>query len=133
LLDLDHFFSFLILYTGGRTPWTGDQPAARPLPTHRTTQTIYTHKGVHTLSGIRTHDPSVRAGEDSTCLRPRGHCDRLLALTSTVILCGESRGSHDSESGATFQDGRNFLQFYITTQLVPHMKHITSPVHRPTD
>jgi hypothetical protein len=32
-------FSFLILYTVGRTPWTGDQPVARPLPTHRTTQT----------------------------------------------------------------------------------------------
>jgi hypothetical protein len=39
LLDLGHFLSFLILYTVGRTPWTGDQPFARPLPTHRTTQT----------------------------------------------------------------------------------------------
>jgi hypothetical protein len=25
-------------YTVGRTPWKGDQPIARPLPTHRTTQ-----------------------------------------------------------------------------------------------
>jgi hypothetical protein len=24
--------------------------------------------------GIRTHNPSVRVGEDSSCLRPRGHC-----------------------------------------------------------
>jgi hypothetical protein len=32
-------FQFLNLYTVGRTPWTGDQPVARPLPTHRTTQT----------------------------------------------------------------------------------------------
>jgi hypothetical protein len=31
-------FQFLNLYTVGRTPWTGDQPVARPLPTHRTTQ-----------------------------------------------------------------------------------------------
>jgi hypothetical protein len=31
--------SFLMLYTVVRTPWTGDQPVARPLPTHRTTQT----------------------------------------------------------------------------------------------
>jgi hypothetical protein len=29
-------FSFLILYTVGRTPWTGDQPVTRPLPAHRT-------------------------------------------------------------------------------------------------
>jgi hypothetical protein len=33
------FFGFLILYTVGSIPWTGDQPVARPLPTHRTTQT----------------------------------------------------------------------------------------------
>jgi hypothetical protein len=33
------FFIFLILYTVGRTPWTSDQPVARPLPKHRTTQT----------------------------------------------------------------------------------------------
>jgi hypothetical protein len=30
------FFSFLILYTVGRTPWTWDQPVARLLPIHRT-------------------------------------------------------------------------------------------------
>jgi hypothetical protein len=32
-------FSFLNLYTVDSTPWTGDQPVARPLPIHRTTQT----------------------------------------------------------------------------------------------
>jgi hypothetical protein len=31
LLDHGRFFSLLILYTVGRTPWTGDQPVARPL------------------------------------------------------------------------------------------------------
>jgi hypothetical protein len=39
LLDLGRFFSLLILYTVGRTPWTGDQPVARPLPNHRTAKT----------------------------------------------------------------------------------------------
>jgi hypothetical protein len=39
LLGLGLFLSFLILYTVGRTLWMGDQPVARPLPTHRTTQT----------------------------------------------------------------------------------------------
>jgi hypothetical protein len=28
-----------LFYTDDRTPWTSDQPVARPLPTHRTTQT----------------------------------------------------------------------------------------------
>jgi hypothetical protein len=39
-------FSFLILYTVGRTPWTRDQLVARPLPKRRTAQTqknTYTH------------------------------------------------------------------------------------------
>jgi hypothetical protein len=40
------------------------------------TQTQNKQTDIHALSGIRTHDPSVRASEDSSCLRPRGHCDR---------------------------------------------------------
>jgi hypothetical protein len=39
LLDLGCFISFFILYTVGRTSWTGDQPVSRPLSTHGTTQT----------------------------------------------------------------------------------------------
>jgi hypothetical protein len=46
-------------------------------------QGLYLNTGQHRhginaqrQSGIRIHDPSVRAGEDSSCLRPRGHCDR---------------------------------------------------------
>jgi hypothetical protein len=39
LWTLATFFRFLILYTVGRTFWTGDQPVARPLPTHTPTQT----------------------------------------------------------------------------------------------
>jgi hypothetical protein len=73
LLGLGRFFSFLILYTVCRTPWTGDQPVARPLPTRR----INAHNtDIHAFSGVLTHDPSVRTGEDSSCLWPRGHCDR---------------------------------------------------------
>jgi hypothetical protein len=38
LLDLGPFFSFLILYTVGRTFSTGNQPVARQVPTYRTMQ-----------------------------------------------------------------------------------------------
>jgi hypothetical protein len=34
------------------------------------------HTDIHALRWIRTHDPSVWAGEDSLCFRLRGHCDR---------------------------------------------------------
>jgi hypothetical protein len=33
---------------------------------------------IRASSGMGTHDPSVRVSEDSSCLRPRGHCDRPL-------------------------------------------------------
>jgi hypothetical protein len=69
---LTDFSVSLIFYTVCRTPWTWDQPVTRHLPTHRTNA----HTDTHALSGIRSHDPSVRASEDSSCLRSRGHCDR---------------------------------------------------------
>jgi hypothetical protein len=44
LLDLGRFSVFcLIFYTVSRTPWTGDQPVARPLPGRRTAQTQNKH------------------------------------------------------------------------------------------
>jgi hypothetical protein len=44
---------------------------------------------IHASSGVRTHHPSVRAGEDSSCPRPRGHCDRqCLSLHSdSAVIC----------------------------------------------
>jgi hypothetical protein len=70
------FCNLSIYWTVGRTPWRGDRPDARPLPTHRTTQHRKTRTHIHASSGIRNHDPSVRAAEDSTCLRPLGHWDQ---------------------------------------------------------
>jgi hypothetical protein len=72
-LGIGRFFSFLILYTAGRTPWRGDQSVARPLPTHRTDAH---NTDIHALRGVRTHNPRFRAREDSSCTRPRDHCDR---------------------------------------------------------
>jgi hypothetical protein len=70
-------FQFLNQYTVGRTPWTGDQLFSMPLPTNRTTQPQNkTLADIHASSGIRAHDPSVLAGEDSSCFRLRSRCDR---------------------------------------------------------
>jgi hypothetical protein len=55
----------------------------------------YLHTGqhkhrIHTIhnawNGIRTHDPSAWAGEDSSCLRPRGHYDRRKCSQVVWIL-----------------------------------------------
>jgi hypothetical protein len=90
LLSLGRFFSFLIICTVGMTPWTGDQPVARPLPTHRTTETQNKRtQDIHSSSGIRTHahDLSVRAGEDDSCLRSRDRCNHSRFGISDVNLC----------------------------------------------
>jgi hypothetical protein len=74
-VELGRFFSFLIysqsvrLLDGG---WARQNAATH---THRTTQT---HTDIHSLNEIRTHDPSVRAGKDSSCLRPRGSSPTIL-------------------------------------------------------
>jgi hypothetical protein len=55
----------IALYLVGRTPCTvGDETFARTLSTHR-------HPS---LEWDWTHDPSILAGEDRSCLRQRGHC-----------------------------------------------------------
>jgi hypothetical protein len=40
---------------------------------------------IHASSGIRTHDPSVWAGEDSSCLRLSGHCGRVRHTNEILI------------------------------------------------
>jgi hypothetical protein len=78
------FFSLQILNpkTVSRTPWTGDQPVARELPTHK----HRLNTDIHVLSVIRTHDPSSRASEDNSCLRPRGHCDRPYFIITVLYF-----------------------------------------------
>jgi hypothetical protein len=91
LLDLGRFFSFLNPYAVGKTPWTGDQ--------HRRKAAIYTQNNTNTediyaSSGIQTHDPSVQASKDSSCLVPHGHCDRHI----NVVIWNIPRENNNSKS-----------------------------------
>jgi hypothetical protein len=43
------------------------------------------------MSGIRTHDPSVRESEDNSCLRPHGHCDQRFSLLPIEIKQNDGR------------------------------------------
>jgi hypothetical protein len=63
-------FQFFNPYTIGRTPWTGDQTVASPLPTHRTTQTQ--NKRTQTSMPSVGFVPTIPVFE-----RVRGHCDGL--------------------------------------------------------
>jgi hypothetical protein len=59
--------------------WRGISPSqGRYLRREQHKHRINAHNtDIHALSRIRTHDPSVRASESSSCLRQHGHCDRL--------------------------------------------------------
>jgi hypothetical protein len=60
--------------------------ARRKAATHtqNNTNTEYTYTDIRASSGIQSYDPSVRADEDGSRLRPRGHCDPL--FTSSVNI-----------------------------------------------
>jgi hypothetical protein len=68
--------------TFSRTPWTSDQPVTRPLP----------NTDIYASSRIWTHDPSVQASEDSSCLRPNSHYDWILALITVPYFSTLKKG-----------------------------------------
>jgi hypothetical protein len=98
--------SFLILKTVGRTPWKGDQPVARPLPTHDLTNRINADKHpclewdsnprfqcsnerrqfmrFEVFTAATMKNAVFRDVAPCSCLRPRGHCDRQTCLWVAV-------------------------------------------------
>jgi hypothetical protein len=82
----DIFTFTFTLYIVGRTPWTGDQPVVRPLPTHKTTQTQ--NKRTQTSMPWTGFEPTIRVfrvGEDGSCL-----LDRPATVIGTALHTGIS-------------------------------------------
>jgi hypothetical protein len=75
LLDLGRFFSFLILHKFDRTPWTGDEPVTRPLPTHRTTQTL--NKRTQTSMTRVGFEPTIPAFQRAKTVHALDHAATL--------------------------------------------------------
>jgi hypothetical protein len=61
-LDLGNFFRFVIFFT---------QTVGLLGQCISPSRGRYLHTDIHASSGIRTHDPSVQASEDGSCLRAR--------------------------------------------------------------
>jgi hypothetical protein len=57
--------------------------------TQNNTNTEKEHTDIYASSVIRTQDSGVRAAEDGSCLRPRGHCDRLDSDSNKINLIME--------------------------------------------
>jgi hypothetical protein len=87
LLDCGSFFSFLILYKVGYLGRGMSPSQGLYLNTEEDKQRTNAHnKDIHVLSGIQTHDPSVRASEDSSFFRRHSHCDRRLKYVPAVLI-----------------------------------------------
>jgi hypothetical protein len=86
LLGCGLFFSSIIIFiqTVGLLRRVISPSQSRYLHTGQHKHRINAHTDIHALSGIRTLDPSVRAGEVSSCFRRRGPLrSALLPLTET--------------------------------------------------
>jgi hypothetical protein len=97
-------FNFSILHTFGRTPWTGDQPVTRVLPTHITIQTqnkctltslprVGFESTIPEFGRARTVHPLDRATTEIGCYRSYSCsvCSPLSSwLTSPSVCTGYS-------------------------------------------
>jgi hypothetical protein len=90
LLGSGRFFSFVILYRVRRTPWTGDQPIARQLPTHRTAQRR--NKRTQTPMSVVEFKPTTPVFERGKTVHASGSAltviGRLLRVFSSVYSRG---------------------------------------------
>jgi hypothetical protein len=75
------FFSF-ILYTVGRTPWTSNQPVARPLAIHRTTQTQ--NKRTQTSMPPVESEPTIPAFERAKIVRSLERAATAIAMCMII-------------------------------------------------
>jgi hypothetical protein len=110
LLSLGRFFSILILYKVGRTPWTGDQPVARPLPTHRTT--AHRHPCLEWDSNPRSQRSSERRQLMLQTARPLGSAFHNLTDAVFFLL----------QLHLYFLICVLFLLYHWSVKIVPNMK-----------
>jgi hypothetical protein len=78
LACLGRFFNFLIYKQSVALLGQGISPSQ-----NRYLHTEQIHTDIHASSGIRNLVSSVRADQDVSCLRLRGHCDRQVELLPT--------------------------------------------------
>jgi hypothetical protein len=111
------FFSFIILFTQslGLLGWVISSSQVRYLYTGQHRHTINTHTDIHAMNRIRTHDPRVQESENSSCLRPRGHCDRLIQLNFTHRHQNIKHDTLKQKTDLSFVSYYGLLSFKVLT------------------
>jgi hypothetical protein len=88
LLGLRRFFTFLILYTVGGTPWTSEQPVARPLPTHSRTQ----NKRTQTYMPGKEFEHTIPVFERSKTVRTLDRASTVIGGVQVLVCLYHSNG-----------------------------------------
>jgi hypothetical protein len=121
LLDPGLFFSFVIFFTQTirLLGWVISSSQGRYLHTGQQKHRINAHTNIHALSGIRTHDPSVLASEDNSCLRPHGHWDRLVITIPVIIKAAGPRSLVVNMILRKWQIILSYIMIVVLPSLVP--------------
>jgi hypothetical protein len=82
LLGLCRFISFLILYTVGVTPWTGDQPVSWPLPTRGTTE--IQKKRIQTYMSLVGFESAIPVFEGAKTVHVLDRADMVIGLWAYI-------------------------------------------------
>jgi hypothetical protein len=110
-----------VFYTDGRTPWTGISPSqGRYLHIKQHKHRINAHTDIHVLSGIRTHNPRVRASEDSSCLRSRKNRGQIYMYNLYINYCRKALGH-----AVTFMLRGKWI--YLTHDMVQLRRYVWPP------
>jgi hypothetical protein len=83
-MGFGRFFSLLMLFAIGRTPWTGDQPVTKPLLT-RTQKQHKQNKFAQTFTSIAGFEPTTPAFELAKTFRA---LDRAITVVGFEIPQG---------------------------------------------
>jgi hypothetical protein len=130
-------FQFLNLYTVGGTPWTGDQPVAGPLPTHRTAKTQ--NKCKQTSTPRARFEPTIPVFERAKMVHA-SRCPCMYEPGSARLSMSQTRlcvGRHEpgsAESGWALQglwwgSARYWL---VRVCVVPSQTRISTRPHAQT-
>jgi hypothetical protein len=78
-------FSFMIIFTDGKTPWTSDQLVARPPPKHRITQTQNKHTHQTSMPWVG-FEPTISASERAKTVHALDHSATVTGLFSFTSI-----------------------------------------------
>jgi hypothetical protein len=116
LVDLGHFFCFLLYTTVGRTPWTGDQLVVRRLPN---SNTEWTQTNIYVSSGF---EPTIPASERVKWVHAldrsatvTGHC--IIRYRKGICACIYTHTQKFREAFLKMRFSRKLRQLMAVTNL----------------